>query len=450
MIVSHRNMKKYTYILFLLFFSFRSLSFAAECKLDQMPSEALKQYKENIETFLREAKTLAAQSTCVKPTWASKYYDVAIPAQSIKWFLGNLESVWYRVDSLISDIRYFFDNNGWLLSSVHQHHNYILEIQTEILKTSQYVASRCAQGIVKFDKDISFTYSSTYTTKDKLLQDAFNEVYEQQSHVMKFFKNLSSNVADREYIDEVYFQIAPKWFAKEMRNFYSSSNIQKCYDNEPKNQKIKEVLKKAFTVGWKYPQAMKIWKEAFELLRYRTSQLLGNTETDATQEAKIKSIVKAQLGWIGNSRFVLNSQFFKEFWRRANNQSTGEIVKEVSKRIAYETFSGIFPRYTRPDVIKEAWQNTIALGQFPTFEDSATWLANIDKSLYTDYARRKALVWQDKAQNPNMAVGLIQSIEYATKMREYSEKALKLACEIYNKQGVNHPERKTCAELAGV
>lgn len=58
-----------------------------------------------------------------------------------------------------------------------------------------------------------------------------------------------------------------------MREFYSSTNIQQCHEQEPKNQKIKETLKQAFTTGWKYPQAIQIWKDAFALLLYRGGQL---------------------------------------------------------------------------------------------------------------------------------------------------------------------------------
>ncbi|MCB9806844.1 hypothetical protein H6768_03010 [Candidatus Peribacteria bacterium] len=78
-----------------------------------------------------------------------------------------------------------------------------------------------------------------------------------------------TNVADREYLDETNFPVAPKGFAENMRQFYSSSNIQQCHEEEPKNKKIKEVMKEAFTTGWKYPQAIQIWKDAFALLLYR-------------------------------------------------------------------------------------------------------------------------------------------------------------------------------------
>ena len=108
-----------------------------------------------------------------------------------------------------------------------------------------------------------------------------------------------------------------------MRKFYTSEALQKCHDEEPKNIAIKEAMKKAFTVGWKYPQAIQIWKEAFQLLLYSA----GVGETDASKDAQIKAIVSAQKGGLGNSRFVLNSQFFKEFKKRPN-QTTEESIKE--------------------------------------------------------------------------------------------------------------------------
>lgn len=58
-----------------------------------------------------------------------------------------------------------------------------------------------------------------------------------------------------------------------MRGFYSSENLQKCHDEEPKNKKIMEVMKEAFATGWKYPQAIQIWKDAFALLLYRGGQI---------------------------------------------------------------------------------------------------------------------------------------------------------------------------------
>ena len=106
------------------------------------------------------------------------------------------------------------------------------------------------------------------------MQDVLVETYDQTKHVIIFFRNLVTNVSDREYIDETHFTIAPVGFAGDMRDFFSSQNIQACHDQEPRNQKIKELTKEAFKAGWKYPQAIQIWKEAFQLLLYRTGQVL--------------------------------------------------------------------------------------------------------------------------------------------------------------------------------
>ena len=130
-----------------------------------------------------------------------------------------------------------------------------------------------------------------------------------------------------------------------MREFYTSEALQKCHDEEPKNIAIKEAMRKAFTVGWKYPQAIQIWKEAFQLLLYSA----GVGESDASKDAQIKAIISAQKGGVGNSRFVLNSQFFKEFKKRPN-QTTEESVKESLERSAAETAgnNSFFWRYTMP------------------------------------------------------------------------------------------------------
>jgi hypothetical protein len=75
-----------------------------------------------------------------------------------------------------------------------------------------------------------------------------------------------------------------------MRAFYTSEALQKCYDEEPKNVAIKKIMKESFTAGWKYPQAIAIWKQAFQLLLYST----GVGEKDASKDAQIQAIISAQ------------------------------------------------------------------------------------------------------------------------------------------------------------
>jgi len=51
--------------------------------------------------------------------------------------------------------------------------------------------------------------------------------------------------------------------------YYSPKKLQECRDNSPRKQAFTEMIKKAFTAGWKYPQAIQVWKDAMALLLYR-------------------------------------------------------------------------------------------------------------------------------------------------------------------------------------
>lgn len=175
---------------------------------------------------------------------------------------------------MVSDVRFYFDNAGPLLRVEQDQQNSILEIQKKIIAAGVYIGSRCAQG-TKFKSDIALS-NSNYKTNGKTIQQVFGDLSSQNTEVLKFFRNLIKGIQSREYIDETSFLIAPKGFAQDMQKFYSSEAIQLCHDEEPKNVAVKEALKKAFTIGWKYPQAIQIWKDAFALLRYRGSQVSGS------------------------------------------------------------------------------------------------------------------------------------------------------------------------------
>ncbi len=440
-----KNLALFTTLLFL--FSYQWV-FAAECTLATTPSPSIEAYGKNVDKILEAAKKAANTSVCTRPEGSSAHLEVAIPAQSVRALLNALSAVGYDLKSLLSDIRYYFDSSDtMLLTETQSHQNTILEIQQKILDASAEIGSKCAQWVVRFSEDVTLDWGATYKTKDRLLQEVLVDTYDQTKHVLIFFRNLVTNVADREYIDETLFPIAPKGFSNEMRNFYSSENIQKCHDEEPKNQKILETLKSAFTSGWKYPQAIQIWKDAFNLLFYRSAQLTWSGETDASKEAQINSLVQAQKWWVGNSRLLLNSQFFKEFNKRANNQTVLEGVKEVSKRIAYETFGSLFTRQIIPDVRNEnQGKAAVNIPKFPTSEQDGLRLATIDKNLYTDYAVRKELVGQNKAQDPKTVVGLIHALEQLELARPIIEEAAQLICDLYWRQATN-VSRPTCQEL---
>lgn len=115
-----------------------------------------------------------------------------------------------------------------------------------------------------------------------------------------------------------------------------------------------------------------------------------------------------------------------------SNQTVFERVKELAKRIAYETFGSIFYRQVIPDVRKENnTSKSINVPKFPTANQDGLRLASIDKSLYTDYAARKELVTQSKAQDPRTVVGLVQALEQLEQARPIIEEIAKLICELY-------------------
>jgi len=442
-------MKRITlFLLFFILFFIESDAFAAQCTLDTVPSPSVEAYGKNIDKILEAAKKLSTSSTCTKPADAGSYLSVALPAQSVRGLLNALSAVGYDLTSLYSDIRYYFDSSDIMpLPQTQNHQNTILEIQGKILDTSAEIGSKCAQGVIRFTENVPLE-NSTYKTKDRLIQDVLLETYDQTKHVLIFFRNLVTNVSDREYIDETHFTIAPKWFANEMRKFYSSENIQQCHDEEPRNKKIKEVLKDAFSSWWKYPQAMQIWKDAFNLLLYRSGQLVWSGANDSSKEAQINSIVQAQKWGVWNSRFLINKQTLKEIGNNPENQTVFERAKETAKRIAGQTpgFNALFYRQTIPDLKKENSSGVVNIPKFPTSEQDGLRLASIDKSLYDDYAARKELVSQDKAQDPHTVVGLIQSLEYLELARPIIEEIAEKACKLYGWQGTNVP-RPTCQEL---
>lgn len=444
-------MKKYIYIITCLAsLLFCHSVFAAECTLSSTSSSPINDYIKNVEKILDAAKSAASGTQCAIAEWWAAHLKVAIPAQSVRGLLNNIQSVWYSLASLLSDIRYYFDSSDtMLLASTQEHQKIALEILQKIVKASVDIGSKCAQGVVTFKEDVALD-NSTYKTKNRTLQEVLKDTTEQTTHVLIFFRNLVTNVADREYIDETHFPIAPTWFANNMRTFYSSENIQKCHDEDPKNQKIQEVLKEAFTTGWKYPQAIQIWKDAFALLLYRSGQITGSGETDASKDAQINAIVQAQKWGLGNSRTLINGQIIKEFLSNPKNQTITERIAEASKRVAYETFGSLFIRQTIPDIKNEySNQSSTSISQFPKSDKNGQRLAAIDKNLYTDYAGRKVPVGENKAQDPRTVVWLVQAIEQLELARPIIEEIAKLVCDIYGRQATN-VSRPTCQELFNI
>jgi hypothetical protein len=51
--------------------------------------------------------------------------------------------------------------------------------------------------------------NTIYKTKDRTLQDVLNDLTRQTKEILTFYRNLVTNVADGENLDESNFNIAP-------------------------------------------------------------------------------------------------------------------------------------------------------------------------------------------------------------------------------------------------
>lgn len=428
----YNNMKK---ILFLFLFSFL-FSFAevfAECVLNEVPSPPVDSYAKNMDVLIEAVKKEAERSECIRQ-------DAAYKIDSIKKLLLTMNSVWYNLGALNSDTRYYFDSGGTMQLPVFQEHQKsILEIQQKITEAGKVVGSHCAQH-VPFYEDVEME-ASWYKTKKFNLEEVLTEMYRETTHVLIFYRNLATNVSDREYIDETRFPIAPKWFSQGMREFYSSKNIQACHDEDPKNQQIKKVIKDAFTVGWKYPQAIQIWKEAFALLLYRGGQIFGSGETDAGKEAQITQILEAQKWGLSNSRVLNGKTLAEEFqWNTPRKMTVREQDTDLFKRIAYQVFWSwsILLRQVIPD-IKEQQKDvgTVNIDVVPEQDNDFKAREALDKQNYDDYMLRKNRISQDKSRNQDLGVGLINALREAEQMSLLVREMANTICKVYDRQAKN-------------
>ncbi len=416
-----------------------------ECALSTVPSPPIQNYASNIDTVIAEVKKLASSEKCVKKSWDPAHLDVALPIQWVVQVFWNMKAASYDLATMVSEIRFYLDGSAKLSDVEAKHQNSILEIQNKILLAGDYVGSRCARGI-DFRENITINKSG-YKTKERTLQQVLNDMYGQTTQVLKYYRNLIKQVASEEHKDETEFTIAPAGFAKEMADFYNSEDIQKCSDEDPQNQAIKEAVKKAWTTGWKYPQAIQIWKDAFALLLYRSSQIVWAAESDAAKDAAIKNIVYSYKGGLSNSKFLINASNLTEFGKRLANQPIEETIKQTWKRIAYENPGYLFIRQVIPNMLKSNKQSTVQAAKVVSSSRTENKRANTERALYDAYAARKVFVWQNKAQDPKTVTSLIQALEELEKMRPQVEENTDLACDdVLNKQATNIPAPR-CPEF---
>ncbi len=251
---------------------------SGQCTLSDTSGSPLQKWKENIDilntAIRKEANTTQCDTTSssgtVNPAFVN-YVGRVIPLNSSVSLMKELYGLSSSGADFFSEMDTYLDQAGPVME-LKSHTDFIEEIERSIIETAQYVGVHCAQS-VKITEDI-LAGKSAYITTDRTIAEIMADMTKQTKQVKRFYQILSQGIQTEEYIDEVPFSIAPTGFSKETYVYYSPKHIQECRDNDPRKKAFMEVLKGAFTSGWKYPQAIQIWKDAMALLLYRGSQLV--------------------------------------------------------------------------------------------------------------------------------------------------------------------------------
>ncbi len=416
-------------------------TFAAGCSLSDTSNSPIQAYKKNIDTLNTFVRQQASTSSCdtsaaTSSMWA--YMATIIPMDSAVSLMKEVSSLVSSGSDFVTESDAFLDPAG-PLNELKAHRDTIEKIERSIFETTQYVWAHCASW-QKITED-AFHGQGGYNTRWRTLSTVLGEMVRETREVKRFFYILWQWIQTEEYIDEVPFPIASRGFSTNMYVYYSPKKLQDCRDNSPRKKAVQEMIKNAFATGWKYPQAIQVWKDAMALLLYRGSQLGGGGTYDPVKEAQINRIVKAKVWWLGNSDILINSQFFKEFWYRPNSKTTNESLQNLAKKIFYKGTWYDFVRKAIPSLIA---QDKVSDGpgyiksiQAKDELDKVARLRTMETSLYVQYSIRKESIAAKKAQDPKLTSDLAQIIG-GTQLRQKDLKALyKLVCQNLGKQATN-------------
>lgn len=413
------------------------------CKLSDTSSSPIQKWKENIDTLNTAIRSKAATSQCdvgsstSTNSGFSNYVARVIPLNSSVNLMRDIYSLSTLGTDFYSEVDSFLDQ-AWPVRELEPHLSSIEEIERSIIETAQYAGTRCAQPVT-LDEDI-LVGKSSYVTQWRSVSDILIAMAKQTKEVKRFFQILSQWIQTEEYIDEVPFSIAPTWFSKDMYVYYSPKYIQECRDNDPRKWAFMDVIKWAFTSGWKYPQAIKIWKDAMALLLYRGSQLTGSGSSDASKDSQINSIVQARKGGIGNSDIMINSQFFKEFGYRPNSKSLTEKIDTQEKKAFYESIGYEFIRKVLPSIVSQNWTDGTGFVKNTQFVEETEKIErrqDIEESQYAWYGVRKEQVALSKEKDPQNSSDLAKVVSGSKERQTILQKINKTLCKILWKQATN-------------
>lgn len=410
----------------ILFFSHYG-AYAATCTLDTTPSPAITSYEQNVDKILEAIKKEWSKASCPNGT---------VSAGNTKRVLSIMEGSDYDIWNFLRNNSLFLDTSDkMLLPSAKKHDDYILGIQQKILETGAEIGGKCAGDVVRFSEDVQIG-NSRYKTKNRILQEVLNDVYVQNGKVLSFYRDLTSNVQNNEYLDESKFTVAPEGFSDDMREFYSPANIQQCHDEDAKKQKIQETQKEWLAEAMKYPQGVSAWKKAFELLLFGKS-----AQPDSPEEANPTSTAHAKTGGLWNSMALLNRWFQKMFWFLGNSEwSPDKLVAETGKKNASNTglVRSSFPEATQS--FEEASENPSASPL--DYQRQYTSAENLNRTVNRSGGRSAVVtnIAPNAEKNNLLMADLVKTVETNAEAYEKAQKNVEEMCSIYDRQAQNLSE----------
>ncbi len=412
----------------------------SECNLSDASSSPLQKWRENIDILNNAIRQEATKVTCDAGAARSEMADYiarVVPLDSSVSLMREIYSLSSTGADFFSEVDSFLDQSGPVME-LKSHLWLIEDVERSIIETAQFTWSHCAQSL-KITTNI-LGEKSGYDTRWRTYSEVLVDMAKQTKEVKRFFQILSQWIQTEEYIDEVPFLIATPGFSRDMYMYYSPKYIQECRDNDPRKWAFMEVLKWAFTSGWKYPQAIKVWKDAMALLLYRGSQLVGAGSTDADKESQIQSIIQARKWGIGNSDIAINSQFFKEFWYRPNSKTVDEKTDTQEKKAFYESMGYEFMRKVIPSILRQGGTDGtgyVKNNQTKEETEKVQRLQDVEEMLYTLYGARREEVALNKEKDSKIPTELVQTIQGSKESQKHLKEAWKNYCATLGKQATN-------------
>lgn len=348
------------------------------------------------------------------------------------------------------DIWNFFRSNSFfldtsdkvLLPSAKEHDDYILGIQQKILETGAEIGWKCAGDIIRFSEDVQID-NSRYKTKNRILQEVLNDVYAQSGKVLSFYRDLTSNVQNNEYLDESKFTVAPEGFSDDMREFYSPENIQQCHDEDAKKQKIQETQKEWLSEAMKYPQSVSVWKKAFEFLLFGRS-----AQPDSPEEENPTSTAHAKTGGLWNSMALLNRWFQKIFWFLGNSEWwPDKLVAEAGKKNSSNSglVQSSFPEVAQ--FLKDAGWNASPSSMLQADGQAKDLNESVNLAQNSQTNNNVINIAPNAEKNNSLMQPLVGTVETNTNLQKNLEENVEEMCSAYSRQAQNLPEKASCEQI---